>query len=316
MAYSAIASAGTEHGNVAPNLRAYEAVPDGLYKFRIERGQFRTASGAMRAYALYIPESTEGLPAGPYPLVVLLHGFLMTGHQQSGNAQNFARHGFIAFTPDLTKVLLGHTTREHNVQDVLNEIRWLTDRKQNSESPLHGLVDANRVGIAGISAGGAVSLEVILEAQKSGIPIKAMCALDGVPWDRTSDRMSQLKPIRMLSLRAEPALWNFHGRILSYLKMLRFKSDDVKVNGARHCDVENPTTLGCRCLCGSSSERFRRVFQRLTYLFFKEALNGPSLDGKRETFAQAVHSYEHNGQVVAKLDQADPSALASTEQTQ
>jgi len=291
-------------------------VPDGLYKVRVEHGQFRTASGANRTYSLYIPESTKGLPAGPYPLVVLLHGFLMTGHQHSGNAQNFARHGFIAFTPDLTKVLLGDDTREQNVQDVLEEVRWLTNQKENPEGPLRGLVDPNRVGIAGNSAGAAVSLEVLLEAQKTAVPIKAICSLDGVPWDRTSQRMSKLKPVRMLSLRAEPALCNFHGRILNYLAMMNFKADDVKINGARHCDVENPTTIGCRCICGSSSEKYRRIFQHLTYLFFRDALDGPSLDGKRETFSQAVHSYEHGGQVVAKLDQAEPPALASTEQTQ
>lgn len=289
-----------------------EAASDHLYKFRIERGQFRTASGANRSYSLYIPESTAGLPAGPYPLVVLIHGFLMTGRQHSGNAENFAKHGFVAFTPDLSKILLGDDTRMENVRDLLDEIRWLQD---NKNGPLASVVDANRVGIAGNSAGAAVALEAVLEGQKTGVPIKAFCALDGVPWDRTFDRISQLSQVQVLSLRAEPAVCNFHACILKFLARLSFKADDVKINGAHHCDVENPTSLGCKCICGPSKEKYRSVFQRLTYLFFKESLNGVSLDGDQNTFAQAVRGYEHNGEVVANLERSAPSALASTENT-
>src|SRR5262249_43947795 len=109
---------------------------------------------------------------------------------------------------------------------------------------------------------------------------------------------------------------NFHACILKFLARLNFKTDDVKINGAHHCDVENPTTLGCKCICGSSNEKYRCVFQRLTYLFFKDSLNGVSLGADRQTFAQAVHNYEHNGQAVANLERSAPSALASTENTQ
>jgi dienelactone hydrolase len=310
--HAALASARVDN-NDASLASTEDPASEHLYKFRIERGQFRTASGATRTYSLYIPEITTGLPAGPFPLVVLIHGFFMTGRQHAGNAENFAKHGFIALTPDLSKILLGEDTRMENVRDLLDEIRWLQDKEYG---PLAGLVDANRVGIAGNSAGAAVGLEVVLQAQKTGVPIKAYCALDGVPWERTFDRISQLSQVRVLSLRAEPAVCNFHACILKFLARLSFKSDDVKITGAHHCDVENPTTLGCKCLCGSSSEKYREVFQRLTFLFFKETLNGASLDGDRDTFAQAVHGYAHDGRVVANLERSEPSALASTENTQ
>src|SRR5271168_5204098 len=81
-------------------------ISENLYKVKIERGEFRTASGASRNYCIYIPENAPNLPAGPYPFVVLIHGFLMTGHQQSNNAEYCAERGMIAMTPDLSKILL------------------------------------------------------------------------------------------------------------------------------------------------------------------------------------------------------------------
>lgn len=279
-----------------------------LYDVKIERGQFRTASGANRTYTLYIPKPADGMPAGPYPLVVLIHGFFMSGYEQSGNAQYLARHGIVAFTPNLTKMLLGDGTRMGNVRDVLEEVRWLTDEKQG---PLQGIVDPSRVGIAGNSAGGAVCLEVLLEAQKANVPIKSVCLLDGVPWDRTWKRLTDLNPASILSLRAEPGMCNFYARLVRFLTMLRFRYDDVKVVGAHHCDVENPYTFGCRCVCGRSTEKNRTLFQRLTYLYFRETLNAPQLEAGQPKFTELVHQLAHNGQVVASLDHLEPAEIAS-----
>ena len=137
------------------------------------------------------------VPSGHYPLVVLLHGFLMTGAQHRNNAEYFASHGFVAITPDLTKILLGDDTRMHNVSDVLAEISWLTEQSKASKGPLTGMIDPNRVGIAGNSAGGAACLELLVEAQQAKVPINAMCSLDGVPWDRSWTRLSQLEPVNI-----------------------------------------------------------------------------------------------------------------------
>ena len=289
----------------------------GLYKFKVESGLYRTASGASRTYDLYMPQgmpqaaSASGGP--PYPVVVLIHGFLMSGRQHSNNAQYFAQRGFIALTPDLTKLLLGDETRMENVRDILGEINWLLQQNKEPKSPLYGLVDVNRIGLAGNSSGGAVCLEVFLEAQKAKIPLKAMCLLDGVPWDRTWDRISQLERVNILSLRAEPALCNYHARMLRYLALLKFPYDDIKINGAHHCDVENPTTIGCRCVCGTSSDTHRNIFQRLTYLYFRDTFHAPSFEKPAENFVAAVHRLQHDGKVVAELNRLERSELASTQ---
>jgi len=282
-----------------------------LYKVKIEHGQFSTRSGAKRTYTLYVPEANSTLPGPPYPVVVLIHGFLMTGDQHKNNAQSFAERGFIAITPDLTKVLLGDDTRMGNVRDVLDEITWLELQSSIAGNPLYGMVDPTRVGIAGNSAGGAVCLELLLEAQKEKIPIQAMCSLDGVPWDRTWGHMTELQPVKILSLRAEPSLCNFHARMLLYLARLKFPFDDVKINGAHHCDVENPTTLGCRCVCGRSDEKYRHIFQRLTYLYFRDVFHAPSFDPPTENFIAAVHNFQSDDKVIANLMHMQPEELAS-----
>lgn len=282
-----------------------------LYKVKIQRGHYRTASGGSRTYALYLPEADASLPSGHYPLVVLLHGFLMTGAQHRNNAEYFASHGIIALTPDLTKVLLGDDTRMHNVSDILDEIKWLIEESKGAKGPLGGMVDPGRIGIAGTSAGGAACLEMLIEAQKAKIPIKAMCSLDGVPWDRSWDRISQLEQVNILSLRAEPGLCNYHSRILKYLALLRFPFDDIKINGAHHCDVENPSTIGCHCICGTSSEKYRRIFQQLTYLYFRDKFHAPLFDNTPESFVEAVYSLKADGKVVADLNQTKQTEIAS-----
>jgi hypothetical protein len=241
----------------------------------------------------------------------------MTGHQHSNNAKYFAERGFVALTPDMTKILLGDENRMRNVHDILDQISWLIKENTSTNSPLSGLIDANRVGIAGNSAGGAVCLEMVLEAQKTNVPIHAMCSLDGVPWDRTKDQMKDLRPINILSLRAEPGLCNYYSRMLPYLNQLKFPYNDVKINGAHHCDVENPTTIGCRCVCGRSNAKNRAIFQQLTYLYFRDVFAVPKLAASpSETFVEAVAALKKDGAVIANLNQLQPTAIAGTQQAQ
>jgi Chlorophyllase enzyme len=314
-----LASAGEKIAlmNVASGVAPLPSIDPELYDVKTVSGRFRTKSGTTRTYTLYVPEKNSVLSTPPYPLVILLHGFLMTGHQHSNNAKFFAQKGFVALTPDMTKILLGDDNRMHNVADILDQISGLIKESKNKSSPLYGLIDASHIGIAGNSAGGAVCLELLLEAQKANIPIQAMCSLDGVPWDRTKASMEKLKPVNILSLRAEPGLCNYYSRMLSYLQLLKFPYNDVKLNGAHHCDVENPTTLGCRCVCGTSTAKYRALFQRLTYLYFRDILR-PSAHAinPTETFADAVTSLKKEGIVVAKLDQLEQIELAGNTQVQ
>jgi len=268
------------------------------------------ASGVSRDYALYLPKDTACDKRKPHPLVVLLHGFLMTEKQHANNSLNLAQHGFVVYAPDMSKILLGEQTRSDNVADVLDGIEWLTKQSTDPKSPLYKMIDRNRVGIAGNSAGGAVCFEVALEAQKAHVPLAALCSLDGVPWDRTKSRIADLHKLKILSLRAEPSLCNFHGKVLEYLSLLKFPCDDIKVNGAHHCDAENPSTFGCRCVCGASNDSHRRIFEKLVLLFFEDSLM-PARDARsNQTFQEAVDELAQSSKVVAHLNERQPTEVA------
>jgi hypothetical protein len=238
-----------------------------------------------------------------------MHGFLMSGNEQRNNAEYFAQRGFMIFAPNMTKILLGDQTRIENVADVLDHIIWLEKESKTPKSSLSGLVDPDRIAIGGNSSGGAVCLELLAEAQKHDVPVKAMCSLDGVPWDRTWDRVSGLKPVKILSLRAEPSLCNEHARMLTCLQALKFAYDDVKINGAHHCDAENPTTIGCLCICGTTNDKYRYLFARLLYLYLRDTLSAPRFASEEKSFKQVIYDLQRDNQVVAQLVDGKPPLL-------
>jgi hypothetical protein len=238
----------------------------------------------------------------------------MTGAQQSTNAKNLAERGFVVMTPNLTRVLLGDNLRMENVHDVIDHIEWLT----NPDNPLSTLVDKNRVVVGGNSSGGAVILEVALEAQQKNVPIAGLLDLDGTIWDRTIQRIPQMKPLKILSLRCEPSLCNEHARQLEYLQQLSFPIDDIKVVGAHHCDVENPTTFPCRCACGASKDaKFRHIFADLIYTWLRDnfgnADQSDQSDRTAHSFAAEVSELQNNHSLVAELNRPVKSWLASSE---
>lgn len=292
-------------GGIASTTKSALVNPDsqGLYQVEIRREELRTASGTKRSFTLYLPKPAAGLPGPPYPLLVIAHGFLMSGTQQSANSLYFAQRGLAVLSPNLTRVLLGDETRMENINDIIEQLRWVERESAAKNSPIYGMIDPNRVGSAGNSSGGAVALEVVIQAQKQKVPIHALCSMDGAPWDRSWEAMPKLAPLKVFSLRAEPSLCNEHARILNFLRSTTFPFDDVKIIGAHHCDAENPTTVRCECVCGRSRPQYRELFQRLTYLFFRDTFGLPRLTGPNKSLNEVAHDLEQAGKVVVRLNQ-------------
>jgi predicted dienelactone hydrolase len=104
---------------------------------------------------------------GPYPLVIISHGYPGNRYLMSHMAENLASKGFVAVaidhkdsTPDDLKAFASTLyNRPFDQLFVLNEIDRLG--KPGSGSFLTGLVDASRTGIIGYSMGGYGLVNVI-----------------------------------------------------------------------------------------------------------------------------------------------------------
>jgi dienelactone hydrolase len=269
-----------------------------LYEVRIERGKRKTSLGDSIAYSLFIPVSKPTLPPPPWPAVVLTHGFGRTHRYHSRNAFYMARRGIVVLIPDMTSLTLGRPAQRRNISNTVDHLVWLKNRSEDDQDGLKGLIDTARIGIAGHSAGGAVSFEATLQGQERGIPVAALCLLDAVPWDRTLGKASSLRPLAFASLRSEESPCNFQGKVLALLDRLTFPCEDVQIVGAKHCDAENPTSAACWLLCGGSDGERQGLYQRLMYLFFKDALGVVSIEDEPETYESLLDTLESRGAVL------------------
>jgi pimeloyl-ACP methyl ester carboxylesterase len=282
-----------------------------LYDVSVESGARQALTGASVAYDLFIPRPTAGLPGPPFPAVILTHGFARDRTFHRNNALYMAQRGIVVLTPDMISLLGGATSQSANIAILSDHVRWLTERSSAAGDPLVGILDARRIGLAGHSAGGAVSLEAAVKTQEGPASVAAVCLLDAVPWDRTLERAADLRPMPLASIRSEPGPWNLNGRALDLLNRLTFDVEDVRVVGSTHCDPENPTDLLGQIACGLSTEERRAIYQRLMYLFFRDALKSHRLALDGETYAHALQRLQATGLISRSADRPFRATSAS-----
>jgi pimeloyl-ACP methyl ester carboxylesterase len=263
----------------------------------IEESSRTTTSGATVAIDLFIPTPSDpAQPDAPFPTVVLSHGFARNKAQHRNNAVHMAERGILVATPN-SPGWFGDSAQQDNIDALIGHVGWLLARSGTPGNSLEGCVDPSRLGLAGHSAGGAVSFEAAIGLQDTPERIGALCLLDGVPWPRTLDAAAALHPLRFGTLRGEPSNCNSSGNILDLLTTMGFNLDDVRVVGATHCDPENPTDLGCTLFCGGTNAARRTVFRNAVTFFFMESF-GLSLPDEPESYAEYIHRLSGEGTVV------------------
>lgn len=262
---------------------------------------------------LFIPRPADpGHPAPPFPAVVLSHGFARSRAQHRTNAEWMAARGILVATPD-SPGWSGGNARQDNIDALVGHVAWLVARSGAAGDSLEGRVDPSRLGLAGHSAGGAVSFEAAIALQDAPQRIRAFCLLDAVPWPRTLDAAAALQPLRFASLRAEPSSCNSNGTVLDLLDAMAFNIDDVRVVGATHCDPENPTDIGCTLFCGGTGAARRDVFRKAMTLFFMESF-ALSLPEEPESYTEYVERLAGEGKVaVSPVTNPGSPAKASIE---
>jgi len=282
---------------ILPPALAGDPPIERYYEVVVETGTRAAPGGASVDYALYIPQPTPSLPAPPWPAIVLTHGFGRDFGRHLLSAVYLAEHGAIVMTPNMLTLIGGDAAQERNIALTADHVAWLLRRNSDHGDPLFALIDTHRIGLAGHSAGAAVSLEAALALQERGTPAAAICLLDAVPWQRTLRRAAALGSSAVISLRSEPAVCNARGAAVDLTDALRFPHYDLKIRGATHCDPESPTDATCRIACGGGSIEATTLYRDLTYAFFRDSLNLPVAELPPESLAQALLRLTRDGRI-------------------
>jgi len=255
----------------------------GPFRVEVEQGKRGTATGDSVAYALYLPVPSERQPNPPYAAVILTHGFSRSYRVNEGNARYLAERGIVVLTPNMSSLLAGRSAQERNARNTADHVAWLARRSVTHGDRVHGMVDPTRIGLAGHSAGGAVSFQAAVLSQAGPYPVAALCLLDAVPWHATLQAAPNLKPIPACSLRAEPSAFNAWDSGQKLVDAVTFPIHDIRIRGASHVDPENPSTTAAGIVVGLSAER-QAIFTRLMYLFFQDALQVRSVERPATNF--------------------------------
>jgi pimeloyl-ACP methyl ester carboxylesterase len=185
-------------------------------------------------------------------------------------------------------------------------VQWLKDRTADPSDTLAEQIDVDRIGLAGHSAGGAISFEAAIDLQNIGEPLAALVLLDAVPWDRTIARAGEPVQLPMSSLRSEPSSCNNKGAVLNLLNGLGFSVEEVLIIDGTHCDPENPTDGLCNVPCGQASSQRQAIYQRLMYLFFQDVFGLASAEQPAETYEVAVQQLQSQGQTTVSVTNGSP----------
>jgi chlorophyllase len=120
--------------------------------------------------AIHCAYPTAGPSAGPYPVIIVGHGFQLPPTQYASYVKRLASFGYVALTADFSTGFLGVNNVE-NAKDLLGGLDWAA-----TSPKLGGKADANNAGATGHSLGGKVALlAATMDAR-----IKASITLDPV----------------------------------------------------------------------------------------------------------------------------------------
>lgn len=122
------------------------------------------------AIPIHCAYPTSGPSAGPYPVIVVAHGFQLPASQYSDYVKRLASFGYVALTADYPAGLFTPNNVE-NAKDLLAALDWTTTAPQ-----LAGKADASNAGMTGHSLGGKLALL----ASTMDARVKAAITLDPV----------------------------------------------------------------------------------------------------------------------------------------
>jgi predicted dienelactone hydrolase len=252
---------------------------DGPYGVVRHDAQVPAPSGTDPANVTLFAPSTDGtnVAAGSFPLIVVSPGFQMDRGQYASYAHHLATHGFVAVTQSWNGGLFDVDHAAFAAQSS-RVIDWAL-------SPASGVaahVDAAKIGAAGHSLGGKISLLTAAQDHR----VRAVVGWDPVDANTpsvTPELMGQIDATVLVlgeTLDAQggfmpcaPAADNFQ----QYFTTARSPALEVTVNGAGHMDfVDDPSCPFCGFCAAHTADPFaiKAVARRATVAWFRRRLLG------------------------------------------
>lgn len=118
---------------------------------------------------------------GPWPVVVFAHGFEVGPDPYAALCEAWAAAGYVVAAPEfpLTDVdVAGDYLDEDDIDNQPDDVRFVFDALLGRDSPLAGVVDPNRLAVAGHSDGAVTALAVASEPMAG---LQAVVVLSGAP---------------------------------------------------------------------------------------------------------------------------------------
>jgi dienelactone hydrolase len=260
--------------------------------------------------SLHVAYPTAGPAAGPYPVVILAHGFVLDPAQYYGYIKRLATFGYVAMTADY------NDTTKSNIRDADN-LRGALDWALGA-TELAGKVDAAKAGVMGHSRGGkaaviAASRDARFKAVLGLDPVDAVSPLPPAcsPTTECPDASSLMTALTIPSaflgettdatgaLQAcAPAADNY----TTFYGSAPAKSVEVTLLGANHLSfLDDPKTCGVKCtIAGCKAETGAHaglidLAHAMTVSFFERNLRGDTAQDAYLTGAQAQSRYVTTG---------------------
>jgi len=169
----ASAAGGADAGGSGPTGPGVDPAAPGPFATTTFDAAPTLSTGDTENVACVLPE--VGSTGAPYPLVVLLHGFLGNNAMMRAYAERLATFGYVACAVEFPSGF-ADSDNPRQASVVRAAIDWLVAASNDANSPLAGTIDPTRIGITGHSLGGKISLLVAADDAR----IRAAITLDPV----------------------------------------------------------------------------------------------------------------------------------------
>lgn len=110
-------------------------------------------SGTTIPLTIFLPDGD-----GPYPVVVLHHGFQLETGLYTSYGEHLASWGYVAVLPQMPGGLISSPNHRELKEYLLGVLDWIDGSAGDVQGPLGGKADPDRLGLSGHSMGGKIAL--------------------------------------------------------------------------------------------------------------------------------------------------------------